>query len=332
MLAAAQRSVEWNGTTLRVGASAGCAHSQADQSLQQTLINADLALYRAKSEGRNRLVDFAPSLAREANERAVLGEELRKALEQGDFEPHFQPQFMAGSRALRGAEALARWSHPELGVISPAVFLSIAEEQKLAVELDRLIMRKAVETAQRWREIGVSPPKLSVNVSAKTLKSKSLIDDLSSLDDAMRRSLSIEVLETVFISAEDDSLRWTRETLGEMGVTVELDDFGTGHASVASILAIRPDFLKLDRIFSKDVAIDASKLAVTTSLLGVADSVDIPVIAEGVENQCDAQVLEQAGCYALQGFFFGEPLPEASFAERHLRAKIEGALEAADEN
>ncbi len=311
LIRAATAPIKWDGALLEVGASAGYAPPAAGKPPEKQLADADLALYKAKSDGRNHAAPFTQRLADEARERMALSDDLKEAVFAGEIEPFFQPQIHAASGRVFGVEALARWRHPTRGLVPPSVFLPLADELKLAGELDSLILARVLRAMGDDGPLGRKAPRFSVNVSARRLRSSSLLDELQEIPRELRARLGFEILETIYVDRDDAELMSTIDRIRDLGVAIELDDFGSGHASIAGILALKPDYLKLDRIFAREIDADATRLGVLRSLLGVARSVNVPVIAEGVETAAQARILREEGCLALQGFWLGAPMPQA---------------------
>lgn len=309
VIKAAAQPFAWEGGELKVGVSIGYAPSAPGVSAETQLSNADMALSCAKEEGRRRSYAFSPPMADTARTRLALAHDFKIALENGEIAPFFQPQIDARTGQVRSVEALARWRHPARGFVSPAEFIPIAEELKLTGELDQQIFHRSVASLRTLRAAGVSLPAVSVNVSSGRLYSGCLMNDVAGLSQDLARSLIIEVLETAFITDDDARLKWTIDTLREAGASIELDDFGSGHASVASIMAIEPDALKLDQIFVRNIDSSPKALAVLRSLIGVARSFDVAIVAEGVETDVQRAIVTQEGCDVLQGFGLARPMP-----------------------
>jgi EAL domain-containing protein (putative c-di-GMP-specific phosphodiesterase class I) len=237
-----------------------------------------------------------------------MSDALKGAIATGALVPYFQPQFEAVDGSFFGAEVLVRWQHPDKGLLSPGDFLPIAEDMNLIEEIDRQVFGKSTARLGQWLQAGIQIPKLAINVSGPRLRSPALIEDLSKLPRAVRSRLSLEVLETIYVDSRDSDLEDTIGKLEELGVSLEIDDFGTGHASVSSIIALRPNVIKIDRQFIRDADKKQESLSVFQSIIGVAESVNLPVIAEGIETGSQALLARRLGCKALQGYGLCRPM------------------------
>jgi len=316
LLAAANMPTLWNSVLLDVGASVGYACSGNETTIDGLLRNADLALYSAKQDGRSRIRGYTKQLAAYHRERMQLGDELRAALRYSDLTPFYQPQINAQTGELHGVEVLARWPHGKRGLLLPGKFLPISNELRLTEQIDHLMLDLAVDQVLK---VSAGPltalPKVSVNISAPTLLSDDIKTKLESLPERDRRRISLEIVETVFIDDTTEDLVRRVEAFREMGVGIEIDDFGSGHASITSILALRPDVIKLDQSFTQAIEHDASRLSVVELLVRMGGSVQTPVIAEGIESACQAKLMAELGCLALQGNFFAAAMPVGQLRE-----------------
>jgi len=214
---------------------------------------------------------------------------------------------MAAER-LTGCETLARWTHTERGRIAPDIFIPLAEESGLLEALDRRVLDHALDARARWDAAGIHVPRISVNVSAKRLFGGGLLAELRERPALPGNRLAFEVLVSAFIDKVDDQLRWTIDGIQDPGIEIEIDDFGTGHASFASVFALRPGRLKLDRIFAQRLETDATRRMLTGSLIEMAHRLETRVIVEGVETLEQARILHDLGAEDLQGFAFARPM------------------------
>ena len=306
--------IAFEGNNLLIGGSIGYSISEdGGMSPREVLKQADLALYEAKNSGRMRVEPFSERLAAAAEIRQELSEDIAVAIREGQFEPFFQPQFDARTERLSGVEALARWRHPTKGVLTPIHFLDIAEELGETPAIDDIVLAKSIQALREWDMAGFDVPRLSVNVSAQRLRTPNLVEDLVERHDIPKGRLSFEILETVFVDAKDEVLNASIAALKSLGIHIEIDDFGTGHASVASILALQPDKLKLDRLFVQGIESNDQRRRLLRSMIGIADSMGLSMVAEGVENREQASVLRAEGCDHLQGFAFAPPMERGNF-------------------
>ncbi len=318
---AQMRQPAWyNGQECRFGASVGIAHTLTrDIDPKQLLQNADIALYKAKNLGRNRFEFYAQSSRTLLADTSRLSSELLRALESDEIFPHYQLQFDARTRAVVGAECLARWRHPTRGILGPDKFLTIAEEYGVLAQIDGLILEKALIDLEAWRIEGIAPPKISVNVSARRLTDPDLARGLSDLD-IKPGTVSFELLESVFLDRQDAAVMTNLELLRRLAIDIEIDDFGTGHASIVGLLNLKPTTLKIDQQLIQDLPESQEQRILVKSIIQIARSLGIKVTAEGVETEEHARILNRLGCDVLQGYGLARP---AGFADvsKHLRDK-----------
>jgi len=300
--------VQINGHESRCGVSIGIAMlAQAEGDPRRMMMNADISLYRAKSSGRNRFQFFNETLQAEIVRTKRVADELLVALEQGQFIPHYQPQFDATTLEITGVEALVRWKHPKEGLLMPSAFLKIAEELDIMAAIDRQILECALVDFEVWQAAGVEIPKVAVNVSARRLRDEKLVSSLKKLD-IRPGTLSFELLESIFLDESDELVGWNINQIRELGIDIEIDDFGTGYASIVSLMKLRPDRLKIDRQIVRPIAYSAPQRQLVQSIIDIGNSLGIDVLAEGVESREHATILRQLGCKWLQGYAFARPM------------------------
>lgn len=303
------------GQIVRFGASIGIASSrQSGDNLEDVLVDADVALYEAKNSGRNRAVYSDDTLRRRSLDDKALADEVLRGLDAGEFVPYFQTQHDPRTGALVGLEALARWRHPDRGVLAPGAFLSAVQATGRGAEFDCKILRAAVETVCRLEARGRIVPKLAVNVSLARLREPMLLSEIRSLPP-MRARLAFEVVETVFIDKLSDHDRWTVDALRDTGVEIEIDDFGTGHASIVALTHLAPDAIKIDRELVAPITEDEGRKEIVRSIIRMATAVGVRTIAEGVETEAQARLLEQLGVDVLQGFHCSKTVAERGLDE-----------------
>ena len=291
------------------GASVGIANARGRHIIpEQLLVNADIALYRAKSYGRGRVEYFSSELQAEIIHKQQISDGIRVGLNNNEFVPHYQAQVDAKTLQITGFEALARWDNPEEGLLPPAVFLDIAHELNAVSAIDRMILEGAVADYHRWKAEGYELPRLSVNVSSRRLREPELIPSLREMD-LPRGVLSFELLESVFLDDADETIIWNIDTLKEMGIDVELDDFGSGHASIVSLIKLGPDAIKIDRELIQNIPGDQSRCDMVRSIIDIGKSLSVRVVAEGVETAEQSDLLRVLGCDVLQGYYFSKPMP-----------------------
>lgn len=292
----------------RIGASIGIAFDcGASLDPKQLLLNADIALYRAKTQGRNRFEYFSLDLQKGVIQIKRLSDEILAALERSEFIPHYQLQFRAGDLSVSGVETLARWQHPERGLLTPDKFLQVAEDLDVVAAIDRMILDKALSDHAGWRAEGIEIAKVSVNVSARRLADPGLADSLRNID-LSECALSFELLETIFLDEYDEAVSENLKLIRKLGIGIEIDDFGTGHASIVSLLKTGPGTLKIDRELIAPLTKTVEQRRLVGSIIEMGKSLGIKVVGEGVETMAHVRILRRLGCDILQGFALARPM------------------------
>ncbi len=284
-------------------------------SMDELLKQADLAMYEAKSSGRNTIRFFDPDMQAVINERVALEADLRQGLARGEFVLHYQPQIDRNGHLL-GVEALLRWQQPKRGMVPPAEFIPLAEETGLILAIGEWVLLTACNQLAAW---GVRPESahltLSVNVSARQFHHPDFADlviNTLAQTGAHPRKLKIELTESVLIDDVEDTVA-KMNRLKEIGVDFSLDDFGTGYSSLAYLKRLPLGQLKIDQSFVRDVLVDQSDAAIVRTIIALGKSLDLKVIAEGVETKEQRDLLDRDGCTAFQGYMFSCPLPSEQF-------------------
>jgi diguanylate cyclase (GGDEF)-like protein/PAS domain S-box-containing protein len=304
------RPVELDGHETYITASIGISIYPADAAEPETLLaNADAAMYRAKEQGRNHYEYFT----REMNERALrwvrMQTEMRRALERGEFQVHYQPKVELATGRICGFEALLRWQHPEKGLVPPAEFIPVLEETGLIVPAGEWVMRTACAQIKAWREAGLPSSPIAVNLSARQFQQKGLEDSICRV---LRESavapplLQFELTESLLMADPEGAAR-TLLGLKELGVRLSVDDFGTGYSSLAYLKRFAVNELKIDRVFIRDIVADPDDAAITLAIINLAHSLDLEVVAEGVETEAQVNFLRSHGCDQMQGYYFAAP-------------------------
>ena len=296
-----------------IGASIGIALSPSDgTSFEDLMRNADMALYRAKSDGGGVHRFFEPEMDRQAQKRREMEVDLRRAFANGEFELHYQPLVNIGADRISGFESLLRWRHPEKGMISPADFIPITEDIGLIVPLGEWVLRVACNEATKWPD----DIKVAVNLSAVQFRSRNLVQAVISAlahSGLSSRRLELEITESVFLAETDANLAILHQ-LRELGVSISMDDFGTGYSSLSYLRSFPFDKIKIDRSFVKDIANRPDCVAIVRAISGLGRSLNITTTAEGVETMDQLDWLRNEGCNEVQGFLFSAAKPAAEVA------------------
>ena len=284
---------------------------------EQLITHADMAMYSAKSMGRNNYQFFSPALQKQAMERVTLEADLRNGLELEQFELHYQPQLSLTDDSVSGIEALVRWRHPERGLVRPDQFIPVAEETGLIIPLGEWILRTACEQAAAWHAQGLAPIPVAVNLSARQFQDDGLLAMVQSiLRDTLLDPKYLELELTESLLAEDvEAANRVLQMLKEVGVKLSLDDFGTGYSSMAQLKRFPLDILKIDRSFVSDIGADQSGGTIVRTIIKLAHSLGMMALAEGVETPAQKAFLQTHGCDAMQGYLLSAPLAAKEFEQ-----------------
>ena len=300
-------------------------YPQDGSSREELLMNADSAMYRAKSAGRNNFKFFSETMKVRSLHRLDTEIELRVAIDNGDFELYFQPKVALESWELVGAEALLRWKHAERGWISPADFIPVAEETGLILPLGKWVINEACRTLGGWTKDYMAPLGISINVSSKQVYADELISTVTeaiAIHEVDARRLEIEITEGLLMRDVDQTVE-TLMKLKNLGIRLSVDDFGTGYSSLSYLKKFPIDILKIDRSFVRDLHADADDAAICAAIIAMARQLGLQVVAEGVEIEAQLDFLREHGCQLIQGYLFGKPMPVRefeSFVVRHLES------------
>ena len=279
--------------------------------------SADTAMYQAKENGRQSYQFFKPAMNARAVERQFIEEGLRRALEQQEFELHYQPKIDLGTGKITGAEALLRWSHPIRGPVSPAEFIPVAEDCGLIVPIGSWVLRDACKQARAWQDAGLSLGSLAVNVSAMQFQQDDFAELVFAIADEAGldlRSLELELTESVLMKLTSSTIP-TLDRLRARGVTLAIDDFGTGYSSLSYLRKFAVDALKIDQSFVRQISSAPAETAIVTAVIAMGRSLKLRVIAEGVETREEADFLRAHHCDEAQGYYFSRPVPAEQFAQ-----------------
>ncbi|MDW9478867.1 EAL domain-containing protein [Sinorhizobium meliloti] len=305
--AAVVADIDHNGKTLSVGSSLGvCLAPDDGMEPRDLLVKADLAMYRAKRDRLGTAMFYDFELDEENRSRSALTIDIRKAVENREFDLVYQPQNDVSTGEVIGYEVLIRWSHPERGHIPPSVFIPIAERDGMINEIGEWVLRTACFDAASWE----TPKKIAVNVAARQLANDSLPDIVrSALEDSGLDSslLEIEITESGIV-ADAGQARKIVNDLKKLGVSIAMDDFGTGYSSLSTLQSFPFDKIKIDKMFVKDLTVSTQSQAIVKSTISLGQALKIDVLAEGVETVADLEFLKKEGCFQAQGFLFGKPL------------------------
>ncbi|WP_342607567.1 sensor domain-containing protein [Vibrio tritonius] len=304
--------------TKRLSCSIGSVrYPENGQNARVLLQNADTAMYEAKERGRNRLIIYNDQMNKEARARLWLEIELQKALQQNGLEVWYQPKVNARDFSINGAEALVRWKHPVEGYISPASFIPVAEKSGLIEHLGRVVIREVFTTVKRWKQQGILPGRVAINLSPEQFGNRQLLDYL---DKQLRITglepscITFELTETAVMSNSDNTLQMLN-AIKKLGFTLSIDDFGTGYSSLAYLARFPLDELKIDRGFINDIDQLPKQITVIENIINLGKSLDMSVVAEGVETQQQAALLSNLNCNTIQGFHFYRPQPKQEVEE-----------------
>jgi predicted signal transduction protein with EAL and GGDEF domain len=318
ILATLAHTYELNGAPSRSTSSIGAAlFKGTSTSTDDLLKQADLAMYKAKAEGRNALRFFDPAMLVVMMERTALESDLREAVRDGHLLLHYQAQVVGDGR-ITGVEALARWPHHRRGMVSPAQFIPLAEEAGLILPLGQWVLRTACIQLAAWaKRPETAHLTIAVNVSANQFSEPDFVDQLLTIlgeTGARPQRLKLELTESLLV-ANIGQLIEKMFALKAKGIGFSLDDFGTGYSSLAYLKRLPLDQLKIDQSFVRDVLTDPNDASIARTIIALAKSLNLGVIAEGVETTAQRDFLASSGCHAYQGYLFSRPLPLTDFEQ-----------------
>ena len=318
VIAAMQESFLINGHELFIGASIGISIYPRDGMTAHDLIRAaDIAMYQVKHEGRNDYRFYTSQLTENAHERLTLDTMLRHSLERNELVVHYQPQIALDTGKIIGAEALVRWQHPELGMVSPGKFIPLAEETGLIIQIGEWVLRQAANDLLHLEEAGYSLQSVSVNVSAMQIHRSHFSDTVYGVlveTGCDPEKLELEITESAIMNNVDYVIDVCRK-LKNIGVKLALDDFGTGYSSLSYLKRFPLDKLKIDQSFVKELPEDAEDAAISGAIIGLGHNLGLTVIAEGVEKIEQEAFLRAKGCHEAQGYLYGKPVPYDAMLE-----------------
>lgn len=286
-----------------------------DRGAEDLLRNADVAMYRAKESGKNNFQFYVAEMTARATERLSLETDLRSALERGELSLHYQPIADGKSGRIVGMEALLRWKHPVRGMISPAQFIPLAEETGFIIPIGEWVLRTACEQCRAWQKLGFPSLHVAVNLSARQFHQKDLpasVYQVLQETNLSPGSLGLEITEGLVMQQAEASINTLRELVA-MDIRISIDDFGTGYSSLSYLKRFPINILKIDQSFVRDIPDDADDAAIASTIITMAHSLGLKVVAEGVETREQLNFMREHGCDAIQGYFFSKPLPADQF-------------------
>jgi diguanylate cyclase (GGDEF)-like protein/PAS domain S-box-containing protein len=313
------------GQECRVTASIGiCMFPSEAQDELALMKNADIAMYRAKEDGKNNYKFYSEEMNVHSFERLALETSLRRGLERSEFLLHYQAKLDLNTDRITGVEALVRWQHPEMGIVPPAQFIPLAEETGLIVPIGKWVLHTACAQNVAWQKQGLPPIHMAVNLSARQFADDDLVEDVAYALKAtglQPELLELELTESMVIQNTERAGRVLNE-IKKMGVRLAIDDFGVGYSSLTHLKRFPIDTLKVDRSFIRDLPSDSEDKAITEAIIAMGKSLNLTVVAEGVETQEQQSFLQEHACDEMQGFFFSKPIAGDAFAEL-LRKRVE---------
>jgi EAL domain-containing protein (putative c-di-GMP-specific phosphodiesterase class I) len=307
-----------NGIELNTSSSIGISIYPDDGDKSEVLIsNADIAMYKSKESGRNTYNFFTPDMTARAFERLSMENSLRGALERCEFMLYYQPQVNSETGRITGAEALIRWRHPEKGMIPPGKFIPIAEESGLIIPIGEWVLREACRQNSVWQKECPFPVPVAVNLSAMQFRQTDLAERVANVlrDTGLPpRLLELEITESGVMRDAEAAVS-TLQSLKQMGLSISIDDFGTGYSSLSYLKRFPIDKLKIDQSFTRDITTDSDDAAIVAAIIGMAKSLKLRVVAEGVETREQLEFLSSHDCTEIQGYYFCKPIPADEFLQ-----------------
>jgi diguanylate cyclase (GGDEF)-like protein/PAS domain S-box-containing protein len=310
-----QEPVSYGGQECSFGASIGISVAVAGSMTgRQMLFNSDLALYQAKENGRNRYCFFTAEMDAQASARKRCSDDILAGLERREFFPVYQLQFDSKSMEIVGVEVLARWNHPERGVLLPADFLAVAKEMNVVARIDEAVFALAHRDVQKWRDGGIEVPRISFNLSADQLADQRIINMLRehAFESA---SIAIDLEASSILDGKDAAVADNLSELRKRGIGLEIADFGTGQASIERLVSLRPQRFKIDSKLLQDIVVSVEQRRLAKAIISIGKALGIEVVATGVENKEQVQVLRRMDCDVLQGYGLAIPMTADALAE-----------------
>jgi EAL domain-containing protein (putative c-di-GMP-specific phosphodiesterase class I) len=318
------KPVQIKGRELYIPASVGVAVYPRDGNTVEALVkNSDVAMYNAKSLGKNNCKLYNTEMNVEATEKLKMINDLKNAVKNNEFRIHYQPQIDINTNEVVGMEALVRWQHPVKGLVPPLEFIPLAEETGLIIPIGEWVLREACRQNKAWQDLGYKPMRIAVNLSIVQFEHHNLI---KTVRDALSETglkpewLELEITESLAVKCFDCAIKRIKQ-LKKLGVYISLDDFGTGYSSYSYLNQLPIDSLKIDRIFLENLKEDSDEEFITRTMISLAKKLNLTIIAEGVENEGQLDFLRKQKCNIAQGFLFSKPVSAEDFV-RLLSNKI----------
>ena len=311
-------------STLYVGMSIGISIYPNDgQEALSLLKNADAAMYKAKDMGRSTYCFYDEEMTKKAFDRIFLETTLREAFKKDELVVYFQPQMDASKNKLVGMEALVRWEHPSKDLLYPDSFIPLAEATGMIVQLDRIVMKKAIKQFHKWNLDGLNPGKLAINLAIKQLEEDDFVDfvkELLNSEHCNYSNIEFEVTESQIMKNPQKSIKILNE-ISDLGVSIAIDDFGTGYSSLSYLKKLPINKLKIDKSFVQDLSTNSEDVAIIKTIISLCQSLNLKVIAEGVETKEQLDFLVENGCKFIQGYHYSRPIPAVEMTEMLLKQK-----------
>jgi predicted signal transduction protein with EAL and GGDEF domain len=294
-----------------------CMYPDDGQDTDEMMKKADIAMYHDKSLGRNNLQFYNDDMDQNTSRRFTISNSLRRGLEQNEFRVYYQPKMDMASGQIVAMEALARWEHPELGLLSPVEFIQLAEENGLIMQLGEWVLRESCIQNVRWQSEGIMDMRVAVNLSGYQLQHTALLATIRRVLKETGMSpdhLELEITESVIMQNPDFAVS-ILSVISDLGIHISIDDFGTGYSSLAHLKRFSVNTLKIDKSFVRDVDLSSTDAAIATAIIAMGNSLKLNVIAEGVETQAQYEFLKENNCDQVQGFLICRPLPPDELSE-----------------
>ena len=310
------KPIDLDGYKAIIGASIGISMYPSDGTTEEELVkNADTAMYRAKESGRNNYQFYTDEMQQAAKARLLMENDLRDAIERQELRLVYQPQVDAKTQSLAGAEVLVRWQSHDRGLVSPSEFIYLAEDTGLIVPIGEWVLRQACLQYRRWQKAGVAPPYLAINVSGRQFKMEGFSESVKQIleeTELESKYVELELTESFLMDDQEFAINTLKE-LKSMGFQLSIDDFGTGYSSLSYLKKFPIDRLKIDRSFVVEIEQNEEDRAIVRAIIDLAHTLQISVIAEGVEEQTQGDMLARMGCDIIQGYLYSKPIDGVAF-------------------